>query len=310
MKNLSIFALILAVGACSTDTKVITDKLEAIQREQVAQRELLKGMVGGRGAANPAAIGAAGAAGNPAAAARPQRVEPDKSKTYAVPITDDPFDGPADAKVTVVKAYDYACPYCERVRPTMEELKAKYGQDIRIVYKQLVVHPRQAMAGALAFCAASKQGKGREMDAMIWDSGFKNRQFDNSEVEPAEAGAAGAGQTQKCWDTADGCKLVVGYAQQLGLDSSRFKNDMKSCVQHVQSDANDLRNLSVSATPSFFINGRFIAGAVPTEQFTSVIDEELNLAKQRIAQGTPAGSYYQAWVLDKGLKTVEKPAGQ
>ena len=111
---------------------------------------------------------------------------PDRNKRHVVPIDGDPFQGPADAKVTIVKAYDYACPYCNRVRATMDELRAKYGDDVRIVYKQFVVHPKVATAGALAFCAADKQGKAFEMDALLWDKGFKQRRFDKD----------------RCWESA------------------------------------------------------------------------------------------------------------
>ena len=172
--------------------------------------------------------------------------------------------------------------------------------------KHLVVHPRNAMAGALANCAAGRQGKFKEMDNLIWDKGFLQRQLDMSDVTPAEGG----GQPQKCWDTPDGCKLVVGYAQELQLDIPRFKKDMKECMPIIQKDMQDLQKLRVSATPSFFINGRFISGAVPIEQFVAVIDEELKKANERIAQGTPQAQYYQTWVVEKGLKTVEAPAPQ
>ena len=43
------------------------------------------------------------------------------------------------------------------------------SNDLRVVYKQFVVHPQVATAGALAFCAASKQQKGHEMDVSLWD---------------------------------------------------------------------------------------------------------------------------------------------
>ena len=166
-----------------------------------------------------------------------------------------------------------------------------------------MVHPRNAMAGALANCAAGKQGKHKEMDRLIWDKGFNVRQLDNSDVTPAEGG----GQPQKCWDMPDGCKNVVSYAQELQLDINKFKADMKACQAIVQKDQKDLQALMVSATPSFFINGRFISGAVPIENFITVIDEELKKANERIAQGTPAAAYYQTWVIEKGLKTVEMP---
>ncbi|HLL23818.1 MAG TPA: thioredoxin domain-containing protein, partial [Kofleriaceae bacterium] len=166
--------------------------------------------------------------------------------------------------------------------------------------------PRNAMAGALANCAAGRQGKHKEMDNLIWDKGFLARQLDMSDVTPAEGG----GQPQKCWDTPEGCKNVVGYAQELQLDVNKFKADMKGdCQAFVQADMKVLQGLMVGATPSFFINGRFISGAVAIESFMTVIDEELKKANERIAQGTPAASYYQTWVVEKGLKTVE-PAKQ
>jgi len=273
---MKIFTLLLAVislAACQNDTKNLNDKIDKLDKK-------LDALMAQRGGGN-----------NPGAAAqRPARPEPDRSKTYAVPVVGDPFDGPADAKITVVKAYDYACPYCERVRTTMDDLHKKYGDDIRVVYKQLVVHPQTAMTGALAFCAAGKQGKATQMDALLWDKGFKARQFD----------------ADQCWTTG-ACEKVNGFAQELQLDLNKFKEDMKGCQQLVQNDMRDLQKLGVGATPAFFINGRFISGAVPIDNFVTVIDEEMKKANERIQQGTPKSQYYQQWVVDKGLKSLEAP---
>ena len=287
MKKLALLTILLA-AACQPDTKNLERKVDQIAQDQRKIMDMLA--KGGRPGA------AAGAA-----QARAPRPEPDRTKAYSVPIDNDPFDGPADAKVTVVKAYDYACPYCEKVRGTMEDLRKKYGNDLRVVSKQLVVHPKNAMAGALAFCAAAKQNKAKDMDRLIWDKGFNARQMDMSDV------AEGNGQPQKCWDMPDGCKNVVSYAQELQLDVNKFKADMKACQPIVQKDMQDLQKLMVGATPSFFINGRFISGAVPIENFVTVIDEELKKANERIAQGTPAAQYYNTWVVEKGLKSVEMP---
>jgi len=166
----------------------------------------------------------------------------------------------------------------------------------------MVVHPNNAMAGSLAFCAANEQGKAKEMDALIWDKGFKQRQLDNSDVKPAEAGGGAGG---KCWDQAAGCPLVVGYATELGLNMDKFKADMKGkCMQVVQKDMKDLQQLGVGATPSFFVNGRFLSGAMPIENFSALIDEELKKANERVQQGTPAAEYYQQWVIAKGVKSL------
>jgi protein-disulfide isomerase len=299
MKKLVLLSLVLA--ACQSDTKNLERKIDDLNKK----------------IDNLVARGGAGAAQQ-----RPApRPEPDRAKTYAVPIDGDPSEGAADAKITIVKAYDYACPYCEKVRGTMEDLKKKYGNDLRIVYKQLVVHPKQATVGALAFCAAGKQGKAMEMDRMLWDKGFNARQFDLTEVPSgpaaAEKPAPGQGpapaqpqpgqQMVKCWDHPDGCKNVYGWATELGLNLDRFKADMKGdCQQLIQKDGRELAQLGVNATPGFFINGRFISGAQPIEQFTQVIDEELKKANEKIGAGTPAASYYQQWVLDKGLKSLSQ----
>ena len=228
---------------------------------------------------------------------RPSRPEPDRSKTYAVPIGNAPSLGPVDAKVTMVVAHEYACPYCERARPTLEALRKRYRNDLRIVFKQLVVHPRNATASALAICAADKQRKYVQMDKLLWDEGFNRRQLDLSDTTNGS----------KCWDTADGCPIVVGFAKQLGLDVTRFKADMRACQQELQQGMRELQTFGVAATPSFFINGRFMSGAMPIDNFAALIDEELAKANARIAQGTSKRRYYQQWVLDDGLKSLTPP---
>jgi hypothetical protein len=91
-KNLLMIAVLAAsTSACQQDTKNIERKLD-----QIIQK--LDRLPAGGGQA------AAGAA-NPRGGGRP---EPDRSKTYAVPIEGDSFEGPADALVTIVKAIDYA----------------------------------------------------------------------------------------------------------------------------------------------------------------------------------------------------------
>src|SRR5689334_18114212 len=104
MKAYALSLAVLLLAACQADQKNLNDKLDKLDKKLDALSAQVGRGGGGAGAQAP----------------RPARAEPDRAKTYAVSVDGDPFDGPADAKVTVVKAYDYACPYCERVRPTME----------------------------------------------------------------------------------------------------------------------------------------------------------------------------------------------
>lgn len=92
MKALALTAAVLPLmAACQNDTsKNLNDRMERIEKKLdalIAQ--------GPRGGAAPGAQ-------------RPSRPEPDRSKTYAVPIAGNWFEGPADAKITVVEAFDFA----------------------------------------------------------------------------------------------------------------------------------------------------------------------------------------------------------
>jgi hypothetical protein len=82
---------------------------------------------------------------------------------------------------------------------------------------------------------------------------------------------------------------------------------MRSCDAEVHADMRELAGFALAATPTFFINGRFTAGAMPIETFENLIDEELAKATQRILAGTPKGAYYKTWVLGKGMTKVERP---
>jgi protein-disulfide isomerase len=269
-------AMLGGLAACKQDTANLEKKIDDLTT-------LVKNMPKG------------GGAGGAAAPARPSRPEPDRTKTYAMPIDGEASEGPADAKVTIVKAYEYACPFCEKVRPTMDEIKKKYGNDVRYVYKQYVVHPAVATAPSLAVCAANKQGKFSQMDNAMWEKVFKARNFDKD----ADGG-------QKCWESAAGCPVVVGLATELQLNVDKFKADMKGeCQAQLQKGMGDMQRFGVSATPAFFINGRFLSGAQPLENFLPLIDEELKKANDAIAKGTPAAEYYRQAVMDKGLKALE-----
>lgn len=261
--------LMLAVVAggllgCQVDQSGLEAKLDKID-ERLGKIETMVQQGGGAGAGRQA----------------PQRPPgPDPSKVYAVPVTGAPAVGPENAKVTLVKAYEYACMFCERSRATMEEIKKTYGNDVRIVYKHYIVHPTSATIPAQAACAANKQGKFAEMDNLIWEKGFKtNRNLSQENMD--------------------------ALATELKLDMNRFKADMQGdCQKIVQEDHQQLAQVGVTGTPGFFINGRFIRGAQPFPAFKAVIDEELKKASERIGQGTAADKYYQEWVLAKGEKKI------
>jgi protein-disulfide isomerase len=267
MKSLSI-AVALSVttlSACQQDNKAILDKLSAIDKrlENIEKR--------GVGAGNPGAQ-------------RPQRPQPDPTKTYAVPVDDAPSVGNPAALVTIVKAYEYACPFCEKARPTIDQIEQTYGDKVRVVYEPFVVHPQVATIPAQATCAANKQGKFKELNELLWEKVFKARKFEEENV--------------------------LGLGKEIpGLDAGKFATDAKSkeCEAWVQKHMQNLSSFGVGATPGFFINGRFLSGAQPFPAFKTVIDEELKKAEERVAQGTSPDAYYRTWVIEKGLKRLDAP---
>lgn len=77
---------------------------------------------------------------------------------------------------------------------------------------------------------------------------------------------------------ADIVKGLKDYAGKLGLDQNKFNSclDSGDKASLVSKDLSDGSKAGVNGTPAFFVNGRLISGAVPFEQFKTIIDEELN----------------------------------
>ncbi|HEY4238386.1 MAG TPA: thioredoxin domain-containing protein [Kofleriaceae bacterium] len=215
-----------------------------------------------------------------------EREEPAPDAIFAVDISNDikmgQVEGPANAEVTIIKAFDFACPYCRRVSGTMDELVKDYNGKVRVVYKNLVVHPQVATPAHLASCAAAKQGKYAEFKDAVWVKGF-------------DAYAAARDPSKLNADN------MIEIAKGIGLDTAKLKADMdgKECKDFVDADMKELEKFKVNSTPTFFINGTHVGGALPKEEFKKIIDEKIKLAE---ASGVPAGDYYDKEVMGKGEK--------
>jgi len=162
-----------------------------------------------------------------------------------------PAKGPQTAPVTIVEFSDFQCPFCSRLVPTLDEVQKKYGDKVRIVFRQfpLPMHPNAQKAAEAALCA-NEQGKFWELHDVM----FKDQQalaVDQLKASAAKIAGLNAEQFNTC------------------LDSGKHAADVKA-----DQDAGTVAG--VSGTPAMFVNGRFINGAVPLDQITKVIDEELS----------------------------------
>jgi protein-disulfide isomerase len=189
------------------------------------------------------------------AAAAPSRPAPERSrrpdpgKEYSIDVKGAPTLGPKDAKIEIVEFSDFQCPFCSRVWPTLQQVRDEYPEQVRIVFKHLPlrIHPNAPAAHAAAE-AAHRQGKFWEMHDAI----FANPR----ELSP---------------------ERYEQYATEMGIDLEQFKTDVASASvkARVDADQSEAAKLGVSGTPSFFINGRYLSGAQPFEEFKKRIDEEL-----------------------------------
>jgi protein-disulfide isomerase len=216
------------------------------------------------------------------------RAEHAPDAVFGVAVADDVkaglVDGPATAPVTIVKAFDFACPYCMRVNDTMHELVADYRGKVRVVFKNLVVHPDTAMPAHLASCAAAKQGKYVAFKDAFWEKGFKP--YMDSQGRNRDS---------------LGKDNILVIAKGVGLDAAKLATDMDGaeCKALVRSDMTELEKFQVNATPAFFINGQFVGGAMPKESFKEIIDAKLKIAE---ASGVAGAEYYEREIVGKGEK--------
>jgi protein-disulfide isomerase len=168
-----------------------------------------------------------------------------------------PAQGPATAPVTIVEFSDFQCPFCSRLTPTIAEVEKKYGDKVRVVFRQypLPFHQNAQKAAEASLCALD-QGKFWQMhDAM-----FANQ-------------------------SALGVDQLKAKAAELGMNADKFNKcvDSGEKAAAIQADQKAGTAAGVSGTPAMFVNGRFINGAVPIDQITTVIDDELRRAGNKSA---------------------------
>src|SRR6185312_108100 len=215
-----------------------------------------------------------------------EREEPAPDAIFAVDIAQDvkagQVEGPANAPVTIVEAFDFACPYCRQVSDTLESLVKDYNAKVRVVFKNMVVHPQVATTAHLASCAAAKQGKYPQFKNALWTKGFDAYA---SARDPSKLGEDN----------------IIAIAKDVGLDTDKLKTDMKSdeCKNFLENDRKELDKFHVNSTPTLFVNGTHVGGALPETQFKTMIDEKLKLVEQ---SGVPAGEYYDKEIMGKGEK--------
>jgi protein-disulfide isomerase len=175
----------------------------------------------------------------------------------------DPQRGPASAKVTLVEYSDFECPFCKRFHPTLQEVKQKYGDNVRWVYRHLPLsfHEYAQNQAEVAACVMQVSGS----DA-FW-------KFSDALIERTEGGGTGFAPEK-----------LLPLAAEAGADQAA----VGQCVtdgkgkEKVAADSQGAAKLGLSGTPSTLIlrsDGSVgtIIGAQPQEQVNKLIEAALAL---------------------------------
>ncbi|MGY1682326.1 Na+/H+ antiporter NhaA [Geodermatophilus sp. SYSU D01176] len=179
----------------------------------------------------------------PGAGARPVRLDP------PVDVDRDHVRGPVDAPLTLVEYGDFECPFCGRATGTVEELRARFGDRLRYVFRHVPlvdVHPHARLAAEAAE-AAGAQGRFWEMHDRLF-----------------------AGQDRLLPTD------LLEHAAAAGLDVPRFARDLGAgrFARRVEEDVESAEASGVTGTPTFFVNGRRHTGPFDTDSLAAALAAE------------------------------------
>lgn len=145
-----------------------------------------------------------------------------------------PRVGNKNAKVTIVEFFDPACETCKAFHPFVKHLMSKHPGKIKVVARYLPLH--QGSDYVVKILEAAK------LQNKFWETLEATY-----EAQPAWASHNNP-QPKKLWR----------YIGGVGLDMKKARKDMQSqtTAKHIQQDLEDARQLKVSKTPGFFVNGK------------------------------------------------------
>jgi len=173
------------------------------------------------------------------------RLEPPR---VLLSLSGTPIRGAKDARVTVVEFADYECPYCQFIHPHLSRLNTDFGDKVAFAFKDLPLpsHPNAQKAAEAAHCAGV-QGKYWEYHDQL----FEKKEFAITGLKEIARSLQLNGEAfDKCLDS--------------GAEAGRVK------VSFDQAQA-----LLLPGTPAFFVNGRYLSGAVTYDVLRKAVQEEL-----------------------------------
>jgi protein-disulfide isomerase len=163
-------------------------------------------------------------------------------------IGESPKTGAEQGEVLLIEFSDFECPFCASAHDVVTEFMAKHSDRVTLVYKHfpLIQIHDQAVPAALASWAAMQQGK-------FWE--YHDALFENQDRLGEE--------------------LYLEIAKDLKLNVDQFQKDIASeaAATAVQADLKLAGELGLSGTPTFFMNGKILTGALSLESLEAELEK-------------------------------------
>lgn len=141
-----------------------------------------------------------------------------------------------DSKVILIEYGDYQCPGCGSFNPTIEKIAEEYKDKIKYIFRNyLLSYHANSKAAAAAAESAGLQGKYWQAHKKIYTAQSEWEYLDSNERT----------------------EYFINLAKDLGLDTTKFANDMASTAisDKIAYDVSLATKSKLSSTPSFYLNG-------------------------------------------------------
>ena len=209
--------------------------------------------------------------------------DPNAELMKKIDLKDRPTRGSKDAKVVLVNYDDFQCPFCSRMHQTLfPEILKEYGDRVLFLYKDYPlaeIHPWATHAAIDANCLAAQSN-----DA-YWD--LADYLHANQHVVSDARGIAAQ------FDAVDRATLLAGQMHKVDVVK------LHACIKaqnedQVKASIKEGDALGVTATPTIFVNGEEVDGALPISEVRAVLDRALTQAgvqpPAHAAAAPPAGA--------------------
>lgn len=162
-----------------------------------------------------------------------------------------PYVGNPDAEIVIVEFSDFSCPYCQENQAAIRSIMAKYGDKVKLIYRNLILHEDSEYLSLASLCAGEQKDKNGEN--LFWP------------------------MHHKLYDLQGKIKYddLVSIAAEIGADKKTFYECLVSekFIPNLKSDMDSAKTLQITGSPSWFINNFKIDGLVSEEEFENMIQE-------------------------------------